>query len=131
MLFFVAFCAVASSSAFGQHPFTNCSAAFLNNKIVVNEYTDQGHCELQKSASGELTVQTASLSPENSFPTGKIDFKIAIRDGNTKTLMSFSDNTYKELDIKKVLAKCRPGDSIVLLTMNDEYALPHNEILVK
>ncbi|MBI5916610.1 MAG: hypothetical protein HY842_14630 [Bacteroidetes bacterium] len=131
ILFLVAVCAGITPTAFGQHPFTNCSAAFLDNKIVVNQYTDQGHCELPKSANGELTVQTANLSPDNNFPTGKMSFRIAIRDGNTKTLFSFSDKTYKQVDIKTVLAKCRPGDAIVLLTTDDQYALPHNEILVK
>ena len=126
----VAACA-ASTWAFGQTRFTNCAAAFLDNKMVVNDYSPTGHCEIKQNAAGELTVQTANLSPDNSIPTGKIGFKIAIRDGNTKTLISFSDKTFQQLDIKTVLAKCKPGDAIVLLTTNDEYALPHNEILVK
>ncbi len=131
MLFLVAVCGAPISSSFGQERFTNCAAAFLDGKIVVNEYSPTGHCEMLKSATGELTVQTADLSPEHCIPTGKIGFKIAIRDGNTKTLISFSDKTYKQLDIKPVLAKCKPGDSIVLLTTDDEFALPHSEILIK
>jgi len=114
-----------------QNPFTNCSAAFLNDKIIVDEYTDQGKCVLATDATGTLTVCTASLSPEESIPTGKIKFKIALRDKNTKTLTMFSNETYQQADIKKVMARCRKGDSIVLLTMDDQYALPHNEILVK
>ncbi len=122
---------VTISNAFGQKQFSNCAAAFVNSKMVVNDYSPTGHCEIAKSASGELSVQTANLSSDSGVPTGKIGFKIAIRDGNTKTLIAFSDKTYKQLDIKTVLAKCKPGDAIVLLTTNDEYALPHNEILVK
>lgn len=114
-----------------QHPFTNCSAAFLDQKIIVDEYTDEGKCIIDPSARGMLTVQTAYLSPTESKPTGKLRFRLAIRDGNTKTLLSFSDKTYIELNIQAILEKCRPGDSIVLLTTNNEYALPHNEILVK
>jgi hypothetical protein len=45
--------------------------------------------------------------------------------------MSYSNKTYQEVDIKPLLAKCKPGDAIVLLTLDDRYALPHNEILVK
>ncbi len=131
MLFLVAVTAATSLTACGQTGFSNCAAAFLDTKMVVNDYSPSGHCEISKSASGELTVQTANLSSDGGVPTGKIGFKIAIRNGNTKTLLSFSDKTYKQLDIKTVLAKCKPGDAIVLLTTDDEFALPHNEILVK
>ena len=127
MLFLVAFCATTVSTTFGQERFTNCAAAYLNNKLVVNEYSPEGHCELSKSATGELTVQTMN----DTTPTGKTSFKIAIRDGNTKTLFSFSNKTYQQIDLKAVLDKCKPGDAVVLLTTGDQYALPHNEILVK
>ena len=127
MLFLVTFCATSVSTAFGQERFTNCAAAYLNNKLVVNEYSPEGHCELSKSATGELTVQTMN----DTTPTGKTSFKIAIRDGNTKTLFSFSNKTYQQIDLKAVLDKCKPGDAVVLLTTGDQYALPHNEILVK
>lgn len=114
-----------------QKSFSNCSAAFLNDKIIVDEYSDQGKCVLPADATGTLTVCTASLSPEKSIPTGKIKFKIAIRDKATKTLTMFSNETYQQADIQKVMTRCQKGDSIVLLTMDAEYALPHNEILVK
>lgn len=99
--------------------------------MVVDQYTDLGKCVLPASAMGELTVCTANLSPTNSFPVDKIKFKIAIRDSNTKTLVMYSNETFKQVDIQKVMSKCRKGDSILLLTMDDEYALPHNEILVE
>ena len=99
----------------------------MDSKLVVNDYSPEGYCELSKSASGELTVQTMS----DLVPIGKINFKLAIRDGNSKTLMSYSNKTYQEVDIKPLLAKCKPGDAIVLLTLDDRYALLHNEILVK
>ena len=127
MLFLSVLCAATAATAFGQDRFVNCTAAYLDNKLVVNEYSPDGRCELNPSATGELTVQTMN----DTTPTGKINFKIAIRDGNTKTLLSISDKTYQQVDIKTLLPKCRPGDSIVLLTMDDRYALPHNEILVK
>ncbi len=131
MLFLIAICSAPISSAFGQKQFTNCAAAFLDNKMVVDDYSPTGHCEIAKSATGELSVQTANLSSDGGVPTGKIGFKIAIRDGNTKTLFSFSDKTYKQVDIKTVLAKCKAGDAIVLLTTDAEFALPHSEILIK
>lgn len=113
-----------------QSPFNNCAAAFLDQKMVVNEYSPEGHCELSIDAKGVLTVQTADLSPEGGVPTGKTSFRVAIRDGRTKTVFSFSDKAFQEIDIRKLLSKCQKGDSILLLTTNNQYALPHNEILV-
>ena len=118
-------------TALAQKSFTNCSAAFLNKKIVVDEYTPTGKCKLSASATGELTVCTAELSPENSIPVKEISFMAAIRDGNTKTMAMYSDMVYRRVPVEKILAKCRKGDSIVLLTTDDEFALPHNEILVE
>jgi len=61
----------------------------------------------------------------------KIPFKIAIRGGGSRTLMLFSEKTYKEIDIQKVLAACQKGEYIVLLTTEREWAVPHGEILVE
>ncbi|MCC6463302.1 MAG: hypothetical protein IT260_22725 [Saprospiraceae bacterium] len=114
-----------------QTRFTNCSAAFLDNKMVVDDYSPTGKCSLPDTATGELTVCTADLSPQGSHPVDQIKFKVAIRDQQTGTLTMFSNETFKRVDIRNILSRCRKGDHIVLITMVDEYALPHNEILVK
>ena len=114
-----------------QSKFSNCSAAFLNQKMIVDDYSPNGKCILSNTAEGKLTVNTATYDHDK-WQIGKIiSFKITIRDSNTKTLLSYSDATYKEIDIKKVLLKCKKGDYILLSVVKDEYALPHNEILVE
>jgi hypothetical protein len=128
---FTIFLTLPALSVFGQNHFNNCTAAFLGQKIVVDQYSPEGKCVLPQTATGELTVCTADLSPERSIAKDKIAFKIAIRDKNTGTLVMYSSDTYRKIDIQKVLAQCSPGDRIVLLTMDREYALPHNEILVQ
>ncbi len=124
------FCCATFNAAFGQKSFANCTAAFLNNKIVVDEYSPQGKCVLAADATGLLTVCTADLSPNSSVAVDKITFKVAIRDQNTKTLVMYSNEDFQQVEVQKLLAKCRKGDHIVLLTLNEQYALPHNEILV-
>lgn len=123
-------CCTVSVAGFSQEAFSNCAAAFLNNELVVDEYSPKGKCTLSDTATGELTVCTANLSPEKSVPVDKIKFKIALRDKSTGTLTMFSNETYKQVDIRKVLARCKKGDHIVLITTDTEYALPHNEIQV-
>ena len=113
-----------------QEPFTQCTAAFLNKKMVVDEYSPTGKCSLPVNATGTLTVCTADLSPERSIPLEKIRFKIALKKQQANTLIMFSEVTYKEVNIEKVLAQCQPGDHIVLMTLDNRYSLPHHEILV-
>ncbi|QDK78548.1 hypothetical protein EXU85_07960 [Spirosoma sp. KCTC 42546] len=115
----------------GQQTFKDCAAAFVDSKMIVNEYTTKGTCSLPTTATGKLTVNTIVLSPTESKAVDRIAFKIAIRDKATQTLVLFSKEEFKQVPVQKVLAKCRKGDRIVLLTLDDSYALPHNEILVQ
>lgn len=131
VLFTILILFVFAASAQAQGSFNSCTGAFLDKKLVVDEYTTTGKCILSQTATGELTVCTAELSPQSSIPKDEIEFKIAIRDKNTGTLTMYSGDTFKRIDIEKVMAQCTPGDHIVLLTMSRDYALPHNEILVK
>ena len=124
-------CCALSNLCWGQHPYSNCSAAFLGNKLIVNEYTTKGKCSVPATATGELTVNTVNLSPTKCKAVDRIPFNIAIRDKNTQTLTMYLKAEVKQMNIQQVLAKCRKGDRIVLLTVNNQYALPHNEILVR
>ncbi|MCB0656732.1 MAG: hypothetical protein KDC57_11380 [Saprospiraceae bacterium] len=125
------FLLIAAGHLDAQDRFRSCSAAFLNDHMVVTEYTDQGICEVSKHDHGTLTVQTAYLSPEVNKPTGKLKFRIAIQDGGTGTMWSYSDKTFKEVALEAVLEKCKAGDRIVLMTVEDDYALPHSFVYVK
>lgn len=126
------FCLFSVATLLGQNDFMNCTAILLNNKMVVNEYSPSGTCELSLEAKGKFTVQPVTLQEDGSSqPQGKRRFKIAIRDFNTKTLISFSDKTYEEIEASAVLNQCRRGDYIVFLTLDRDLALPHNEVLVK
>ena len=119
------------TSCLAQQAFTNCSAAFVGNKMVVDAYTPKGKCRLAAAATGTLTVQTVDLSPTGSKAVDKIDFKVAIRDKATGTLHLYSNETFRQLPVQRVLTQCKKGDHIVLLTVDQRYALPHNEVLVQ
>ena len=127
-------CFLMIANLYGQHGkenFSNCAAAFLNQNMMVDEYSTTGKCVINAAAKGELTVRPAEMTDAKTVKAGeKIPFKIAIRDGNSKTLMLFSDKTYKEIALQEVLSHCKKGDYIVLLTLEREWALPHSEILV-
>ena len=125
------FCCAFSVISFAQTRYTNCTAAFLDNKLVVNEYSPEGKCVLDSTARGTLTVSPATYEHNVWIADYAAEFMVAIRDGNTGTICMFSDKKFKKMDISQVLAKCRKGDRIVLMTMDNKLALPHNEILIQ
>lgn len=122
---------LAGSASVGQDSFQQCAAAFLDTRMVVDEYSPKGKCRLPLQATGDLTVMTVDLSPQATRALEAIPFRVAIRDGQTGTLTMYAPTDYVKVPVQEVLKKCRKGDSLVLLTLNNQYALPHNEILVQ
>ena len=120
-----------SSLCYGQDQFKHCTAAFMGTQLVVDEYSPRGKCVLPAASVGTLTVQTVDLSEDKVTRLGEIPFKVAIRDKETRTLVMYSIEDFKQVDILLVLTRCKRGDSIVLLSVDNQYALPHNEILVQ
>ena len=114
-----------------QNKFSECSAIFLNQKMVVDDYSPNGKCLLKANAKGTLTVNTAIFENDKWRAADTIGFKITIKDGNTKTLLSYSEMSFLKIDIQTILSKCKKGDSILISVLKDKYALPHNEILVE
>lgn len=125
----VGFMLPATIPSFAQNKFSNCSAAFLNNKMIVTEYNINGKSAIQEKAIGELTVCTTEIG-KTTKAVEKIAFQVAIRDENSKTLVMFSGEKFKQISIQSILEKCKKGDFIVLMTTDNQYALPYNEILV-
>lgn len=121
---------LTSTASFAQQPYSQCSAAFVSSKRIVNDYGPKGRCQLPASTTGMLTVRTIALTSTATKPLRKIDFSVAIRDKATGTVHLYSSRTYRQLPVKTVLARCKKGDHILLLTKDSRYALPHNDIIV-
>lgn len=118
------------SCSFAQSQFSQCSAAFLDGRMIVTEYSAKGTSAVKTEAVGTLKVCTANLGEGDAKAVDPISFKVAIRDKTSQTLMMYSASAFDQLPIQDVLKKCRKGDSIVLITTDSRYALPHNEIKV-
>ena len=112
--------------------FNNCSAIFLDGKMLVDEYSTKGKCSVSLDAKGKLTLHPVELEEDGSaIPGEKIRFKVALRGKPGDTLMLFSEKTYTEIDISKVLSYCKPGESILLPTLEREWAVSHNVIFIQ
>ncbi|WP_266368327.1 hypothetical protein [Tellurirhabdus rosea] len=120
-----------STVSLAQSSFQHCSAAFVSGRMLVDQYSPKGTCRLNTKANGELSVWTINATDKETKAVSRIPFKVAIRDKDTQTLLLFSNDSFRQVNIRNVLTKCRKGDRIVLLTLDRQYALPHNEILVE
>ncbi len=114
----------------GQENFSNCSAVFLEDKMIVEAYSKDAKCGISKDAKGWISAGTVNLGEKTQI-TGKFSFGIAIKDSETGTITMFSLKFFKKIEAQKILAKCKKGDSIIIMTTDDEYSLPHNELLVE
>lgn len=120
-----------STMSLAQEKYSNCSAAFVGSKLIVDRYTPTGQCRLPANAKGNLSVSTVALTSAKTKALNKIDFKLAIRDKETKTVHLFSEKSFRQIPVQNVLSQCKKGDQILLLTTDKRYSLPHNEILVQ
>lgn len=109
-------------------PFNRCAAAFLNSNMLVDDYSPNGICKVEAGMRGTLTVSAVELSTNMAIPVGQVGFKVAIKNDKTNTLWLFSEETFQEIELEKIMAKCQPGDKIMLITVNPEFSLPHHEI---
>jgi hypothetical protein len=67
-----------------SNDFNNCAAAFLDSKMIVNEYTTDGKCVLDSNSTGKLSLRPVTLDESGAATMGKkIPFKIALRGGTS------------------------------------------------
>ncbi len=111
-------------------PFSNCAAILLNDKVLVDEYSPEGQCEVFSEMTGSLKVATVDFSLDNFCLSMPVMFKVAIKNEQTNTLWLYSEKNFFEVPIEDVLKKCQRGDRIILVTVDQEYALPHHEIAI-
>ena len=113
-----------------KEPFNNCTAAFIGNKMVVDDFSPRGKCEIEAGTKGNLSVSTVNLSLTETTPFKNVGFKVAIKNEKTNTLWLYSEETFYEIPVESIMAKCKPGDKIILITVDKEFSLPHNEIAI-
>ena len=124
-------CLIFTTSLFSQKAYSDCAAICLNKVALVKDYSPSGICEVSLDGKGVLSVFTVALSERAISPQKPILFKIAIRDAETQTIWIYAEKTFETIDMEEILANCQKGDHILVMTVDQTYALPHNEILVK
>lgn len=110
--------------------YKECAAILFNGKMLVDEYSPNGKCILSNGTAGKLSVSSVILNDKGATPGEKIGFRVAIKNDRTNTLWMFSNDVHYELNIQSVMKKLEEGDSILIMTVDQKFSLPHHEIIV-
>ena len=115
-----------------QSDFSNCAAVYLDNDMIITEYGPKGVSKVSLSDEGSLQLRVV-IAPEGTWRVSGSaqEFRVAIRDKKTGTLVMYGDKTYRRLEISEVLAKCNSGDHLLILSTNRELGITGAEILVE
>lgn len=109
----------------------SCSVILLNNQWLIKSYESSEKITITKNAKGILSVHETGDIAKKSYKKELIAFKIGILKKSDRTITSFSDDTYQEIELNDVLKKCESGDKIIILLKDDQkYSLPHHQIEV-
>lgn len=111
--------------------FTRCAAAFLDGKMIVASYDVGAVASLSRNQKGTLTVNSVTLGPGQADAGERTEFMVAIRDAKTGTNWMYTNKWVQQVEVSAVLARCNPGDVVVLMTHDRQWALPHGEIAVQ
>lgn len=115
-------------NTFGQKSHNECVAVFLGEDMVVNEYSPRGVSKISLQTDGVLTVNLVELGDKAAVKGESIGFMLALKDKETETLTMINLKSSKGINASKVLGKAQVGDQLVILLVNDKYALPHHSI---
>lgn len=121
-----------SCMAVGPQPFSTCAAVFLNDKMLVDNYSPKGKCSVSPDAKGSIFLSAVELSINDlTKPLKSIEFRVAIVNNQTNTIWQFADETFTEIKLEKIIKKCQVGDAIIFMTVDQQYSLPHNKIEIE
>ncbi len=127
------FCAILSANLIlAQSDFSECAAVYLDDAMIITEYSPDGVSKVSLSDEGTLQLRVVR-APEGTWRVSGSaqEFRVAIRDKKTGTLVMFGDKTYRRLELSEVLAKCNSGDHILVLSTNRKLGITGAEISVE
>jgi hypothetical protein len=109
----------------------SCSVVVFNNQWLPKSYQADTKPTLSKKATGLISVhETGDIAKKGFLPT-PLDFKVGILRKSDHTTVSFSEASYREVEVNDILKKCQPGDKIIILLKDGQhYSLPHHQIEV-
>lgn len=108
--------------------YRECAAIYFDGKLLVDNYTPEGKCQIIKTRSGKLTLSSVRLAGPKTRPIKNLSFRIAIKNSETNTLWMYAEEIFEEVYLEEILKECKLGDSIIFLTVDKRYSLPHHEI---
>lgn len=129
IVFFVASC--FGVSLWAQGDFNTCAAVYLNDDMLISEYSPRGKSQVSMDAQGQLRLRKIVAPKDKWEVSGPAqEFRVAIKDKQTGSLVMLDDRRYRSLKLSEVLAFCEAGDKIMIIATDRSLGIPGAEILV-
>ena len=112
-------------------PYTDCAAIFFNDTVLVDDFSPLGECKLDFLEKGVLTLASVKLTDQGVSAIKKLPFQVAIKNQESNTMFLFTTGVVESIDVREIMNHCKMGDSILILTVDQQYNLTHHEIKLK
>ncbi|MEL6649972.1 MAG: hypothetical protein AAFQ87_04120 [Bacteroidota bacterium] len=129
IIFFIGLC--FGASLWAQGDFSTCAAVYLNDNMLISEYSPRGESKVSLNAQGQLRLRKI-VAPKDKWEVSgpSQEFRVAIKDKQTGSLVMLDDRRYRSLELSEILAFCEAGDKIMILATDRSLGIPGSEILV-
>lgn len=111
--------------------YSECAAIVYNDQMLVESYSPEATCELDASKKGKIGLSTVLLSEDETVVKTSLPFRWAIKNRKTGTIYSVDSKAIESIDVSEMLKHCGNRDSIIIMTVDPTYSVPHNEIIIK
>ncbi len=99
-----------------------------DGKPIVKE--GDGPLTLDFGNRGILSVATINRTTKEVLPTEPIGFKVGVRDYKSNTRWMYSEKTFYELDLNKLIINAEMGYELFFMVVDRKYSLSRNAVLV-
>lgn len=107
---------------------TNFAVILYDGKPIVKE--GDGPLTLDFGNRGILSVATINRTTKEVLPTEPIGFKVGVRDYKSNTRWMYSEKTFYELDLNKLIINADMGYELFFMVVDRKYSLSRNAVLV-
>lgn len=104
------------------------TAIIHEGNMLAKEDRPDGLLIIEPGTTGKLSVAMIDKSNNQVIPGANIGFRVAIKNYQTHSLWMYSEDTLFEVDLEEILNECKPGDTLIFMTVDRKYRLPRYEI---
>lgn len=113
-----------------QYNYSEPAAIVYKGKVLIRTDSTGRNFVFAPGMKGKVSVCTIESASKTILPVAPIGFKVAIQDYKTNSLWMYSEETFYEVEIARILKECARGDTLIFMPVDRNYRLPQHKIVV-